>query len=71
MCDYTLTVCVKRQTPRSERMITELRRIFSEGLVDQCELEIVDFPEAPQTAGHQIKKKATVKSSRRSRPTTT
>ena len=52
MCDYTLTVCAKERTTQSERAIANLRRIFSNGLVERCRLEIVDGPEAPQPAEH-------------------
>jgi len=48
MCDFTLTFYVKERTPRCERVIANLRRMFNGGLVQRCKLEIIDATGLPR-----------------------
>ena len=50
MSKYRLKLYITGQTPRSRQAIDNLRRIMSEEMPDQYELEIIDILEKPQLA---------------------
>ncbi len=48
---YRLRLFVAGSTPRSQRSITNLRRICLEQLADKVDLEVVDIYQQPELAG--------------------
>lgn len=53
MNTYRLRLYITGRTPRAERALANLRRICSEELAGQYELEIIDVLERPQLAENE------------------